>query len=110
MTIDPFETVVGQDDAIKQLRAALTSPVHAYLLVGQRGSGKRALARAFAAALLASDAPTSELADRAARLALDEHHPDLHIVERVGASIQVKEIEEIVREASLSPIEGNRKV
>lgn len=109
-TIDPFDTVVGQDDAIKQLRAALATPVHAYLLVGQRGSGKRALARAFAAALLAAAAPTPELADRAVRLALDEHHPDLHVVERVGASIQVAEIEEIVRQASLAPIEGERKV
>jgi DNA polymerase-3 subunit delta' len=110
MTIDPFATVVGQDDAIKQLRAALESPVHAYLLVGQRGSGKRALARAFAAALLAADAPSAELADRAARLALEEHHPDLHIIERVGASITVDTARDIVRDASLSPVEGERKV
>ena len=55
-TIDPWADVVGQDFAVAQLQAASTRPIHAYLLVGPRGSGKRQLARAFAATLLASSA------------------------------------------------------
>ena len=54
MTIDPWAEIVGQTFAVDQLKAAAKSPVHAYLLVGPRGSGKRSLARAFAAALLAT--------------------------------------------------------
>ena len=51
---DPFDVVVGQDRAVAAMRAAAEAPVHAYLLVGPRGSGKRDLARAFAAALLSA--------------------------------------------------------
>ena len=38
---DLWADVVGQDAAVAQLRAAATSPVHAYLLVGPEGSGTR---------------------------------------------------------------------
>ena len=34
---DPWATVVGQDRAVAQLRAAVDAPVHAYLLVGPAG-------------------------------------------------------------------------
>ena len=52
--VDLWSEVVGQDAAVEQLRAAAASPVHAYLIVGPEGSGKRAAARAFAADLLAA--------------------------------------------------------
>jgi DNA polymerase-3 subunit delta' len=47
-----FSDVVGQDAAVSSLRAAAVRPVHAYLLVGPPGSGKRAAAVGFAALLL----------------------------------------------------------
>lgn len=47
-----FAGVVGQADAVAQLRAAARHPVHAYLLVGLPGLGQRALVRGFAGALL----------------------------------------------------------
>ncbi len=46
-----------QPGARAALAAALVAPVHAYLLAGPPGSGKRSAARAFAAELLAQDAP-----------------------------------------------------
>ena len=49
-----FEAVVGQPKAVAQLTAAARRPVHAYLLHGPTGSGKRAGARGLAAALLVS--------------------------------------------------------
>ena len=52
----PWAGVVGQPGAVRQLAAAVGAPVHAYLLVGPPGSGKRALARGFAAALLSQGA------------------------------------------------------
>ncbi len=105
--IDPWSTVVGQPRAVAELQAAAVAPVHAYLLVGPRGSGKRALARAFAAALLAEGRPDP---DRHVALALAEEHPDLTVVERAGASISAEQADRIVDRASRTPVEGHRKV
>ena len=106
-TIDVWAGVVGQPHAVAELRAAAREPVHAYLLVGPRGSGKRSLARAFAAALLSDGRPD---AARDAQLALSEEHPDLVVVERVGASISVAQADQIIERASRTPVEGARKV
>ena len=83
--LDLWSEVVGQDAAVEQLRAAAASPVHAYLIVGPEGSGKRAAARAFAADLLADGLDTVEAA-RARRLAAAEAHPSLTVIERPFAS------------------------
>ena len=37
--VDLWRDVVGQPAAVAELRAAARGPVHAYLLVGPRGSG-----------------------------------------------------------------------
>ncbi len=101
--------VVGQAAAVAELRAAARAPVHAYLLVGPRGSGKRALARAFAAALLSADRDGDD-AVRHAELALAEAHPDLTVVERRGASITVEQADDIIAAASRASVEGGAKV
>ena len=51
---DPFEGVVGHDQALGQLRAQLQGGrlAHAYLFVGEAGLGKATAARALATALL----------------------------------------------------------
>ncbi len=108
---DVWGGVVGQDRAVVQLTAAAVNPVHAYLLVGPNGSGKRAAARAFAALLLSAGAE-GEAADRHVRLALAETHPDLHVVEATSAQgrIDVDTARQVVKKAALSPAEGSRKV
>jgi DNA polymerase-3 subunit delta' len=106
-TVDVWADVVGQPAAVSELQAAARAPVHAYLIVGPRGAGKRSLARAFAAALLSEGRPDP---DRVADLALAEEHPDLLVVERVGASISVAQADQIIERASRSPVEGVRKV
>src|SRR5512132_3117216 len=65
-----------QPAARAALAAALASPVHAYLLAGPHGAGKRGAARAFAAELLADGAPDPDDARRRA-LADPSPHPDL---------------------------------
>ncbi|MGH9275112.1 MAG: hypothetical protein ACRDZU_10745 [Acidimicrobiales bacterium] len=109
--IDVWSGVIGQDHAIAQLTAAAVHPVHAYLLVGPAGSGKRAAARAFAALLLAAGSDGDE-AERHVRLALAEAHPDLRVVEPTTATgrMDVETARSIVRQAVLSPAEGARKV
>lgn len=106
---DIWGTVVGQRDAVAQLQAAAREPVHAYLLVGPPGSGKRSLAFAFAAALLA-EGLEPEAAERAAALALAVRHPDLFLIERSGASISKPQAREVVELAMRAPTESDRKV
>jgi DNA polymerase III subunit delta' len=93
------------------LGAALAAgPSHAYLFRGPRGSGKRTAARAFAAELLALGAPDADDARR--RALLDPSpHPDLVWMVPPGAQHLVDEIREsVIRAASLSPAEGERRV
>ena len=111
---EAWDDVIGQDDAVSLLRSAGSgNAAHAWLLVGPAGSGKRAAARAFAGDMLAAPldaAGDAEGAIRARALARSEQHPDLWIVEREGASISSAQAEQIVQRASLTPVEGDRKV
>jgi DNA polymerase III subunit delta' len=109
----PWRHVVGQPDAVRQLAAAARRPVHAYLLVGPPGSGKLALAQGFAAALLATGATAAaddEARRRHVRLAVAGQHPDLRLVEPEGNTFRKSDAEQLVRHATLAPVEGTRKV
>ena len=101
--------VVGQPRAVAQLQAAARAPVHAYLLVGPRGAGKRAAARALAGELLAAGASPEDQA-RHRQLARAEQHPDLVLIVPEGRSLRRTEADVIITEGSRSPIEGQRKV
>lgn len=112
--VDAWDEVVGQDRAVDLLRsAAAGDPVHAWLFVGPTGTGKRAAARAFAGELLAAEAEAAgdlDGARRARALAHQEQHPDLIVVERVGAAISTEQADDVVTRASRSATEGTRKV
>ena len=85
------------------------APSHAYLFHGPAGTGKRAIARAFAAALLLAGArDPGAVAERVARGA----HPDLTWVTPSGAAeMLVSDIEEpIVAAATRTPFESSRRV
>ncbi len=100
---DVWAVLEGQPRAVEALAAAAAQPVHAYLLCGPRGTGKRTAALAFAAALIGADS-------RSRRLALAGRHPDISIHEPEGRTLRVSEADEIIFEASRSPVEGRLKV
>jgi DNA polymerase-3 subunit delta' len=84
-------------------------PSHAYLFHGRPGTGKRTVARSFAAALLADGARQPDtVAERVARGA----HPDLTWVTPSGASeVLVSDIDEpVVAAATHTPFESTRRV
>lgn len=108
-TADLWADVVGQQEAVRQLRSAAQRPVHAYLLVGPEGSGKRAAARAFAAELLAHGLDDHGV-QRTRRLVGAEAHPSLIVVERDGARISKEQADEVIRMAAMAPPEGDRQV
>src|SRR5918994_7693059 len=98
-----------QPAARAALAAALAAPVHAYLLAGPPGSGKRRAARAFAAELLAQGAPDPDDARRRA-LAEPSPHPDLVWLMPPGTQHLVEEVRErVIRGASYRPFEGDRR-
>lgn len=104
-----WDKVIGQPRATALLDGAATAPVHAYLLLGPRGSGKRAAAAVFAGELLARADEGGDVA-RHRRLAVSEQHPDLVIIAPEGRTLRRAEAETIITEGTRSPIEGRRKV
>jgi DNA polymerase III subunit delta' len=87
----------------------LDAPSHAYLFHGPAGAGKREVARAFAAELLADGAPDP---DSARARALRGAHPDLTWVAPSGAAdMLVSDIDEpVVAAATRTPFESRRRV
>lgn len=85
------------------------APSHAYLFHGPGGTGKRTVARSFAAALLADGArQPATVAERVARGA----HPDLTWVTPSGAGeVLVSDIDEpVVAAVTHTPFESTRRV
>ena len=107
MSQSVWSEVVGQPQAVSKLSYAADDPVHAYLFVGPSGSTKAEASRAFAALLMAG---TDDPSHRDARLALAGEHPDVREIERHGARISADQVADIIRNASLAPVEGTRKV
>jgi DNA polymerase-3 subunit delta' len=84
-------------------------PSHAYLFHGPAGAGKRTIARAFAAELLADGAADPQgVRERVAR----DAHPDLTWVTPSGAAeMLVSDVDEpVVAAASRTPFESRRRV
>jgi len=105
----PFSGIVGQERATAALEAAAARPVHAYLLIGPPGTGKRRAAEGLAAALLCPAYPPDGTCESCRRV-LTGVHPDVIHVEREGAAIGIDTAREVIRTALTSPVEGTRKV
>ena len=109
VTDRPWDSVIGQPDAVRRLQAAVQAPVHAYLFVGPPGVGKMQAAKVFAGELLAAADP--ENAERHFRLSTGEGHADVHVLNPAGNNLRrEEEAEPLIVQASRSPVEGRRKV
>lgn len=104
-----LDRVPGQDAAMAFLAGAAERPHHAYVFAGPEGSGKSIAARAFTAALLCPDGGCG--ACRSCRLALEDHHPNVFLIEPEGRDIHVDTIrEEVWTPAFRTAPEPGRKV
>ena len=101
-----FERLEGQVFARRILEAALKGgrPAHAYLFEGPPGCGKKTAAFGLAASLI--DPANGD----GARRVLDNKHPDLHLFQPAGATFKVDQVRDLVREISMRPFEGARRV
>ncbi|MDR3053115.1 MAG: DNA polymerase III subunit delta' [Coriobacteriales bacterium] len=107
----PFDSLVGQPLVAQFLTAAVAGArlSHAYLFMGPVGSGKTAAAQALAQAILCKQNGCGACDDciRVAR----GTHPDVHIVEPLGANGYVSEqIHEVIHDAALAPVRASSKV
>jgi DNA polymerase-3 subunit delta' len=108
---DAKPTMIEGLDRHPHARAVLSTeaPSHAYLFHGPAGAGKRDVARAFAAELLAEGAADPE---SARARAMRGTHPDLSWVAPSGAAdMLVSDIDEpVVAAATRTPFESQRRV
>src|SRR6201996_5120713 len=111
MTTTLEEATEHQGRARVALSAALAAgPSHAYLFRGPRGAGKRRVARAFAAEIVAAGAPDPDDARRRAMLD-PSPHPDLVWLAPRGAQHMLDEVRErVIRASVYRPFEGEHRV
>lgn len=85
---------------------------HAYLLQGERGTGKEAIALLIAKGLFCLDRERNEpcnICNNCKRIS-SGNHPDVHMMEPEGLSISKEQVNHLQKEFSYSGMESNRKV
>ncbi|NMB25216.1 MAG: DNA polymerase III subunit delta' [Firmicutes bacterium] len=108
-----FDGLIGQEVLVEQLHHAIQSNrvAHAYLISGEAGSGKRALARAFTEALFCKNRASSPCGEcDNCRLIKGGNHPDVTIVEPQGARIRIDQIRALQDKFALRTYGGHWKV
>src|SRR5512139_1361138 len=109
----PFDAVLGQQQAIHQLRTALRSGhlAHAYLFSGIEGIGKCMAAIAFAKALNCQTHADDFCDDCAAcRKTEKQLHPDIFFIEPDKNIIKIEQVRDIQKKIIFKPLEGRKKV
>lgn len=108
-----FSDFIGQDELVADLQRAIARDRvgHAYLFRGPEGSGRQALARLFAQALLCGgDGERPCDACRSCQLVKAGTHPDLQIVQADGTTIKIDQMRAVRAQVALKPLLGRRRV
>ena len=111
----------GNDFAVLFSQLDERSAVHAYLITGERGTGKRTLAKMMGLALICSSQGRKPcFSCRNCLLAMKNEHPDLITIEKGNpiaagikkdrSTIPVEDIREMIRLCSIRSTEGNMHV
>jgi DNA polymerase-3 subunit delta' len=105
-----FDTLVGQEAAAEQLRAAAAGVgmTHAWLFTGPPGSGRSNAARAFAAALQCADGGCGHCAT--CHQVLAGTHADVAVVVPEGLHLLIADARRVMERASRAPVQGRWQV
>jgi DNA polymerase III subunit delta' len=108
-----FGAILGQEHALSLLQKALVSARlgHAYLFYGPSGVGKKLTALQFAKFLVCQSA-SAEACDTCASChkMTTGNHPDVFIINPVGAAIRIEHIRAMQRQLSYKPYESQRTI
>ena len=111
-----FEAIIGHEEVVRHLLTAIENDrvSHAYLFTGEKGSGKKMMADAFAMALECRDrsGPEPCLMCPSCRKAADHNHPDiLYVTHEKPNTIGVDEIRsQLDAEVVIRPFSGRRRL
>ena len=111
-----FDTIIGQELTVARLKRALGGDRfgHAYLFSGEKGSGKKTLAKAFAKALNCESRADNDACGQclSCRVFESGNHPDtLYIARTKTAGIGVDDVrEQIIRPMSMKPFRYRYKI
>ncbi len=113
--MESFKDVIGHKDIISYIQKAVTSDQvsHAYILNGERGSGKKMLANLFAQTLLCEEGGPDPCGHcHSCMQAQSGNHPDIiRVTHEKPNSISVDDIREQVNQTvDIRPYEGPYKV
>ena len=102
----------GYGDKMEQLMRSVQAGriVHALLLVGPHGSGKRTMARLLAQAMVCTGSGKPCGVCPACKRFQNGTHPDVHVVQPEKKSIGVDEVRDLIDALALRPYEGGRHI
>lgn len=85
---------------------------HAYLISGDRGTGKRAIATQLAKSILCEQKDGIDPCQNCTicNRITSKNHPDVHWVEPDGQSIRIEQVKDLQKEFTYSGLESNRKI
>lgn len=109
-----FRDAVGHEQVIEHLQMAITKEKisHAYIFNGEKGSGKRFLARTFAKTLLCEEGGTNPCGKcKSCMQAETNNHPDIINVTHEKVSLSVDDVRtQINQDIEIKPFSGRYKV
>jgi len=110
-----FHDIIGHEEIIKHLKNAIQSGKvsHSYLLSGEAGSGKKMIARSFAAALQCEKGGAEAcLVCDSCKKAIGNNHPDIIYVKHEKSNvISVDEVrEQVIHDAIIRPYYSKYKI
>ncbi len=109
MTAPVWDELVGQDDVVATLGAAVAGQMtHAWLFTGPPGSGRSNAAIAFATALQCEQGGCTTC--RSCVTAAAGSHPDIAVINTDGLSIGVDAARDAVRRSALHPSLGRHQI
>ena len=113
----PMAEIVGNEKLRRRLCDDIIngSTSHAYIISGQKGSGKHTVAMMYAAALSCENKgddgyPLPCCECRSCRKILEKKSPDIYTIEKDGASVKIDQIRELHRGIRYLPNELDNKI